>query len=213
LSVDVFAQYGGPASGAQYVDAPPSPPPHPAEHVPPTQVCAGPQALPHAPQLALSVSLSTQYGAPPSGVQRRPLAPAQGMVVQLPPVHASPTPQAWPQLPQFALSVAVVAQNAPPSPVHIVWSAAQTDEHLPLLQASSAAQAVPHAPQFCGSVLTSLQTPAQRLSPAEHVVPPPPSCWPASSGGDVVELLPPQPVHGVASATVAPSATGQSFDR
>ena len=58
---------------------------------PEAHACPLEQAFPHPPQFALSVCVSTQYGAPPSGVQR--VCPVTQLEAQTPPEQTCCAPQ------------------------------------------------------------------------------------------------------------------------
>jgi hypothetical protein len=83
-------------------------PPHVTSQLPALHTFPAAQALPHVPQLALSVCVLAQYGAPPSGVHSVKLPPH--VTLQLPALHTFPAAQALPHVPQLALSVCVLAQ-------------------------------------------------------------------------------------------------------
>jgi hypothetical protein len=115
------------------------------------------QTLPHVPQLMLSLRVSAQYGAPPSGVQTDWID-----------VHCEPHPpfeqfwstpvQTMPHMPQLALSLVRSAQYAaPPSAVHSVCVESQALVHCPAEHSSSAPHGAPHAPQFALSVFVLAQ--------------------------------------------------------
>jgi hypothetical protein len=74
---------------------------------PPLQTWPVPQALPQVPQLALSVIMFAQYGAPVEGMH---LVSDPQVRVQTPLLQTWPAPQPLPQVPQLALSVIVLAQ-------------------------------------------------------------------------------------------------------
>jgi hypothetical protein len=110
-SVCMSAQYEEPPSGVQSVWVPPSAPAQPLLHAPLTQTFPLPQALKHVPQLALSVVVFAQYGAPPSGWQRTSAPPSPPHeLLHCPPLQTSPAPHTFPQEPQLALSACVCAQ-------------------------------------------------------------------------------------------------------
>jgi hypothetical protein len=91
------------------VHAVPIPPvKHPGVHAPAVQPWPRGHALPHTPQLALSVWRSVHSLAPPSGVQR--LWGDWHDVVHPPAEQAWPDGHTLPQTPQLALSVWVIAQ-------------------------------------------------------------------------------------------------------
>ncbi len=64
-----------------------------------------PHALPHVPQLALSVLVFVQNGTPPSGAHF--VSACEHVLLQLPAWQNSPGWQIFPHAPQFQLSVCV----------------------------------------------------------------------------------------------------------
>src|SRR6185312_3121348 len=99
LSVCVLAQYAGPPSGVHSVSTPPSDAAHAFAHAPFWQILPLPQVTPQAPQLALSVFVFAQYGAPASGVQSVsvPASSPPHELVQLPSLQTCPAPHVVPQ--------------------------------------------------------------------------------------------------------------------
>jgi hypothetical protein len=101
------------------------------------------QAFAHAPQLALSVCVSTQAAA------HALVPPGQP---QWPPEHTWSVVHTVPHPPQFALSVSSLAQYDPPGPLspkeQRASPAPQVVEHFAFEQAIPAPHATPHAPQF-----------------------------------------------------------------
>jgi hypothetical protein len=102
---------------------------HEATQPPATQTFCGPHALPHAPQLRLSLCVFAQYGVPPSGWQ--PVCPAEQPAPHLPTTHDSSGLHALPQAPQLKLSLFVLVQKPPPSTAHVSSPAAHTDTQVP----------------------------------------------------------------------------------
>jgi hypothetical protein len=110
------------------------------------------QALPHAPQFALSLCVLVHVEP-----QRVGVAVGQA-VAHTPPVQVWPLGQTLPQVPQLALSVCVLVQ-APPH--RLGFAAGQT--HPKSVHAWPLAQALPQAWQLAGSVFVLVQVPLQRL--------------------------------------------------
>jgi hypothetical protein len=117
----------------------------------------GVHAVPHAPQLAGSVSVSTHMLA-------QSVSPVAHIAAQLPAVQTSPDAQAVPHVPQFPGSVSV-STHAPPHEVSPVGQ-----PQLPPVHISPDAQAVPQPPQFIRSVSVSTHAPVQSVNPVPHPV-------------------------------------------
>jgi hypothetical protein len=81
--------------------------PQASVQTPLVQTSAPVQVVPHEPQLALSVSVLAQYGAPLVGAQ---VVSAPQVIVQTPFEQTLAPEQAVPHEPQLALSVVVLAQ-------------------------------------------------------------------------------------------------------
>jgi hypothetical protein len=120
--------------------------------------------LPHPPQWAVLVSVSTQ--PPPHGV-----CPAPQLLVHPVAPQTSPGAQTVAQLPQWAGSEAVSTQTSPQRtrvPSH-------TKSHVPALHVGTAnagaVQGTPQALQLPGSVWRSRQTLPQSVSPGLHRTP------------------------------------------
>jgi hypothetical protein len=117
-----------------------------------------PQLVPHAPQFALLLRVSTH--AVPQRVS---------LIVQFarhcPATHAVPAAQAVPQAPQFVLSVWVFAHAVPQRTVPIAQGARQR----PAMQVVPAPQAVPQAPQFALSVWVFTHAVPHPVSPPVQV--------------------------------------------
>jgi hypothetical protein len=113
--------------------------------------------VPHAPQFALSVCVSVQYGEPASGVHF--ICVDVHEPTQLPFEHSSPAAHAFPHAPQFVLSNLRFAQNdgPPPSGVQTFEPCAHDDEHVPFTHDCADVQTAPHLPQFALSFFTSTQ--------------------------------------------------------
>ena len=134
-------------------------------HAPPTQYSPGEQFLPQAPQLVMSLFVSTHAAGSPVAGQRVSV-PGQVVVsgthFALPPpvpgTQVSVVVHALPHEPQLAGSLLRFLQpRQPDTPPHFVRPAAHVG--LPVLHASLWQTMVPHAPQFFGSVLVSVQAP------------------------------------------------------
>jgi hypothetical protein len=122
------------------------------------------QGEPHFPQLALSVLVSVQYGAPPSGMHI--VLPVEHAELQPPPMHASALLQAFPHAPQFLLSVLELTHvGCPASPPQRISLAGHWVPHLLPVHVSVAAHALPQVPQFSGSDVMSTQSAPHRLFP------------------------------------------------
>jgi len=132
------------------------------EHMPAAQVCPIGQAVPHEPQLALSLAVSTQViAAPvPQTVRGAVHATAQRPVVQVCPIG-----QALPHMPQW-VSLDCTSTHASPQRIWPVGHA-----HAPAVQLCPPEHAIPHAPQFVGSVCVSVQVAPQRRCPIGHEPP------------------------------------------
>ncbi len=120
-------------------------------------------AVPHAPQLALSVVTSTQADMPPDA-QARPGAGHE--LRHAPATQLSPAPQDIPHIPQLPRSP-IVSTHAAPQRVCPVGHAA--GEHAPSVQRSPAAHAWPQPPQWAGAMLVSTHIPPQSICPVVHV--------------------------------------------
>lgn len=110
------------------------------------------QALPHLPQLLLSVVVSVQ-------VEPHSTSPLVQVLPQAPPEQTSPAGHLLPQAPQLLGSFEVLSQ--PPAAVHWVVPEGQEVPQAPATQASPDAHTLPHAPQFEASVWTSMHFPLQ----------------------------------------------------
>jgi hypothetical protein len=125
-------------------------------HTPITQPWPAGHALPHEPQLALSVCVSTQVCAAPmpqivrGAVQSTRHAPA---------MQLCPIGQALPQAPQLALSVCVFTQ-APPQ---VICPIGQVQT--PAIQVCPAEHALPQPPQLALSVCVSMHIPEHAVCP------------------------------------------------
>jgi hypothetical protein len=117
------------------------------------------QALPHAPQFALSEGRWTH--TPLQSVDPELGAHANAHV---PWTQVLPAGQAMPHPPQFA-GLEVVSSHRPPQSVS---PAVQLAAHLPAEQTCPFGQALPQVPQLSGSVFGSAQVPLQSESPAWH---------------------------------------------
>ncbi len=198
-----------------------------APHAPPEQTCPAAQAVPHAPQWALSVRVSTSQpllGSPsqsekPAAHADTPQAPAAHCAVALGSTHARPhTPQL------VALARTSVSQPLRASPSQSPYPPAhRTTVHAPIAQlcavALGSAQASPQSPQFAGSTAVFAQSalapvpqvrsgdpqvapqaPPEQSCPAVQAVPQPPQC--ALS----VPVLTSQPLPGSRSQSAYPIA-------
>ena len=90
-------------------------------------------ALPQVPQLALSVFVFAQIGAPPpsppASAPPHNVSPCWQLTAHAPFEHTWPDGHALPQVPQLARSVFVLTQVTPASPVQLVSPGAQTIVH------------------------------------------------------------------------------------
>lgn len=125
----------------------------PAAHVPPMQVNPAPHALPHAPQFALSLVVSTQL---PEQVVFPPVQAHAPLWQVVPPEQVLEHP------PQLLLSLWKSTQTPP----QIDWPAAQA--HVPLWQVLPPVQARPHEPQFALSVERFTHVLLHSVWPVEH---------------------------------------------
>jgi hypothetical protein len=115
--------------------------PHVAAHWLPEQTWPLGHVVPHTPQLALSVCVLAQYGAPPSGEQRVMVAPH--VAAHWPPEQTWPLGHVVPHTPQFALSFVRVAHV----PLQTVWPLGHAVAQVPALQASAAPHTLLQVPQ------------------------------------------------------------------
>lgn len=122
----------------------------------PTQVWGSVHALPHAPQLALSTSVSTQV-VPPSPHEVEPIGQ-----VHIAPTQLLPPVQTLVQLPQWVESDAGLMQTPPHA------SRFEPQPQMPLAHSSPAAQVFPHMPQFIVSVAKLTHAPEQLFCPVGH---------------------------------------------
>jgi hypothetical protein len=128
-----------------------------------TQVIGAAQARSHIPQLALSCVGSTQTpGAAPHRIC--PGGQVHTLATQL-----APEPQTVPQAPQL---VGLTVRSTQPSTGQSVLLASQA-QALATQLCPAIVQAVPHIPQFAGSVVRSVQVPAQSVAGAVHPHMPP----------------------------------------
>jgi hypothetical protein len=131
------------------------PVPQPATHAPLEHVVPIEQALPHPPQLLLSVCGSTQAAAH----CRSPAAHAHVAFTQFPPFgHCVPQP------PQLTGS-AVVSTHAP---LQLTKGDVQATPQAPLSHVGvpeSAEQTLPHEPQLSGSLSVRVHALSQRMPP------------------------------------------------
>jgi hypothetical protein len=118
------------------------------------------QVVPHVPQFAASVSLSTQT----------PLQFVSPGPQQTPDEHVSPVAHAWPHMPQLLLSV-IGSLHVPPQLLLPVVQHSGFVPPLVVVQVWLAVHVVPQAPQFCSSVPRSLQTPLHAVWPVVQHVP------------------------------------------
>jgi hypothetical protein len=125
------------------------------------------QRLPHVPQFVALVCVST-HCEPIIG----PIPPVHAVSPlgheQVPPLHVPPAGHALPQDPQFAVLVFVSTQVVPPigpMPVHAVSPVGQPASHAPATQVLPRPQRLPHVPQLFGSVVVSVHSPLQLVSP------------------------------------------------
>ena len=110
-------------------------------HVPPTHARPPGQAVPHEPQLRLSVcKLEHVVMFPKKNMLVQDVVPL-GQPPQVPFVHCCPPGQRVPQLPQLLLSVCVFVQLLP----HIESPVGQV--HVPPLHVAPAGHARPQVPQ------------------------------------------------------------------
>lgn len=130
------------------------------EHVAP-----GPHCVPHAPQLAGSVSIETQV--PAHAVW--PAAQAQ-----LPALQVCPLGQALSQRPQLATLVCVSTQLAP----HAVRPLSHVALQAPAEHKSPAPQALPQPPQFAPLDAGSMHSVPQASSAGKHWHALPLQAWP-----------------------------------
>ena len=168
-------------------------------------------ALPHEPQLALLVLVSTHANPVPL---TQLVVPLGHVFAHPPPAHASVAKHALPQSPQLAGSEVVDTHRVPQRLVPGRHSQA------PALHISASLQVLPHAPQFVGSIATSVQAPPQSFpeagqlhAPPTHAGVPPPQVLPQApqlSGSVLVSThLPPHslPVgHAQTPDTHVPAA-------
>lgn len=139
------------------------PEPHSTPHLPALQVAVPPdtlgQVLPHAPQLAGSLSrlrqtLPQRWYAVSQVTLQVPLTQAGAPCAVPPHILAH-----WPQL----LGSVLGSTQAPPQ---FCVASGQFSLQLPPVHTSSALQAWPQAPQLAGSLLVLTQAPAQSAKPA-----------------------------------------------
>jgi hypothetical protein len=173
--------------------------------LPPAHAWPDAHGLPHPPQFAGSLEVSTHVA---------PHADRPGLQPQLPAAHTCALLHVFPQSPQLTGSVvtsvqrmpqvlavlgqvqvpptqASVPQSVPHAPqfrgslvvsTHRPPQVAPLHAHLPEMQALAAPQPSPHAPQLFGSFERSLQPPLQLTRPAGQVAPhiPAPHTCPAA---------------------------------
>lgn len=129
-------------------------------HFPATQVCKPAHALPHPPQLAGSLSTSTQVPLQETDPSQAAGPPASGGVgTHMPLEHVSPAGQRLLQDPQLFGSL-VRSTHAPPQ---LTAGAVHAAAHAPLLQTSLVGHVVPHPPQLFGLDATSVHCPLQMV--------------------------------------------------
>jgi hypothetical protein len=124
----------------------------------------------HAPQWALSVSVSTH-------LLLQMDSPGWQVSWQVPEEHTLPDPHPTPQKPQFSLSVSRLTHL----PVHSDSPCWQESEHVPFEQRYPEGQALPQVPQFASSVRLSTHLPLQLVSPCWQLrahCPKPLQTWP-----------------------------------
>jgi hypothetical protein len=121
-------------------------------HCPLEQTCPWPQALPHLPQLVLSVCVFVQKA--PASVVHVVSWPHENAHVPL--AQTCPVAHVFPQSPQLAGSVDGLMHEPP----HVLLGALQKSEHCPELQTWPGWHALPHLPQLSKSELRSAQVPA-----------------------------------------------------
>jgi hypothetical protein len=137
-------------------------------HTPPLHVVRSGHTLPHAPQLALSLSRG----------------------LQVPPQQVAPAAHLLPQVPQLLASVVVLVQTVPlpaghelgptagqPGSVVLPWQHVlgalhgSMGVHTPPLHVVRSGHTLPHAPQLALSLSRGLQAPLQHVAPAAHLLP------------------------------------------
>ena len=193
----------------------------------PEQTEPAAQARPHAPQLALSLRVSTSQ--PLAGFRSQSRKPvAQAATAHAPATHvevALDSAQTRPQAPQFATLVPrsisqplpAVPSQSPKPPVH--RTTVHAPDAQPLAATRASAQTVPHAPQLAGSLAVLAQNVAgavpQVRSGAAQVVPqmPPEHTRPAAQAvvhapqlALSVRVLTSQPSDGLALQSAKPAA-------
>jgi hypothetical protein len=168
-------------------------------HDPLRQTCAPVHAVPHAPQCAVLVLVSTHaapqhawpaaHAAPaphwqtPS-TQLSPVAHAglHAGATQAPATHSSPVAQRVPHPPHAIASVCVSAQRASQQSVPVAHGSAAPQRHVPTEHTlPRPSQTAPHAPQSLSELSVLTQPPPQHVRPpsqgssgehcATHVVP------------------------------------------
>jgi hypothetical protein len=141
------------------------------EHVPAWQVRPPVHALPHIPQLLLSVWTSRQVGVPPTSHSSRGATQVER---HAPAMQAWPAGHALPHIPQLLLSVCVSMHDCAPMTVQRVWPAGHIGGwQVDATHESPAAQAFPQAPQCAVLVVVLTHVIAapegvQSISPAGH---------------------------------------------
>jgi hypothetical protein len=117
---------------------------------PPEQVSPVGQGLPHPPQWAGSVCVSTQSGSPRESVHR---AREPHELAQTPAAQTWPAWQLSPQLPQLRPSLARSTQLPP----QLISPPGQLVRQFPPAHTSPFVQALPQAPQLSASVANEAQ--------------------------------------------------------
>jgi hypothetical protein len=138
--------------------------PQVAAHCPFEHTVPAAHGWPQSPQLALSVSVSTQ--APPQMLS--PLA--THCSTHLPLAHTWVALHGMPQLPQLSGSLSVLAQYEPPATgMQVVSGAAQVVAHTPLEHMVPAAHGMLQPPQLSLSVCGLVHLDEQRFCPGVQV--------------------------------------------